>query len=393
MKNISYHDSLYAPFGGFLLNEDSFSAILLKKRYTSVVYCPNNEEREPGAMYPRAIVLEHNGEHNGKILATFECYTNKTPVFPIYESDDNAKSWKLAGQVEDNEKRFGCRYQPHLYEMPCDSGILTEGTILCAGNIIPDDFSSTSLMLYKSSDCGKTWEYLSEIVNGGRADVDMKTDEKRPVWEPFLITDEKGVLYCFYSDEQYLDSENYNQALFHKKSTDGGQTWSEAVVDIAFSDGLLRPGMPVIAKIAGNKYIMVYEMVNQDRVPVYFRISDSLDDWGELDFIGNPVIAANGSYISGTPYVTWIPYGGKEGTILISGRGFSHIVANSCGGKGFWEEMDELLPVDNHYGFSGYSQCLLPICGNRKLLNLCPINMSKNKAMISAVVADMYERL
>lgn len=62
MKNISYHDSLYAPFGGFLLKEDSFSAIQLKKRNTSVVYCPDHEEREPGAMYPRAIVLEHNGD-------------------------------------------------------------------------------------------------------------------------------------------------------------------------------------------------------------------------------------------------------------------------------------------------------------------------------------------
>ena len=190
-----------------------------------------------------------------------------------------------------------------------------------------------------------------------------------------------------------MDSENYNQALLHKKSTDGGYTWSKAIVDVAFSDGQLRPGMPVVAKIAKDKYIMVYEMVNQDRVPVYFRISDSLDDWGEIDFIGNPVIAANGSYISGTPYVTWVPYGGEEGTIFISGRGFSHIVANSCNGKGFWEEMDELLPVDNHYGFSGYSQCIIPISEKKKLLNLCPINMSSDKAMISAVVADMYERI
>ena len=36
MKNINYHDSLYAPFGGFLLNEDSFSAVQLKKRHSSV---------------------------------------------------------------------------------------------------------------------------------------------------------------------------------------------------------------------------------------------------------------------------------------------------------------------------------------------------------------------
>ena len=145
MKNINYHDSLYAPFGGFLLNEDSFSAVQLKKRHSSVVYCPRHEEREPGSMYPRAIVLNHNGENNGKILATFECYTYKTPVFPIYESNDNARSWKFIGRVEDKEKGFGCRYQPHLYEMPCDSGKVKEGTILCAGNIIPNDFSSTSL--------------------------------------------------------------------------------------------------------------------------------------------------------------------------------------------------------------------------------------------------------
>lgn len=392
MKNINYNDTLYADNGNFLLQGEPLGNITLKRNHTSVVYCPSEDKPEPGSMYPRAIELQHNGENNGKLLATFECYVSDEPVFPIYESENQARSWNLISRIEDNESHLGCRYQPHLYELSCNSGDLEEGTILCAGNIIPEDNSSTSLRLYKSADCGLNWEYISEIVNGGRAEVDIKNDAQRPVWEPFIITDSKGVLYCFYSDEQFMNPNKYNQALLHKKSQDGGKTWSEPIVDVAFGDGKLRPGMPVIAKIANEKYIMVYEMVNEPGVPVYFRISDSLDSWGEADFKGNPVVSVDGSYISGTPYVTWISAGGEEGTILISGRGFSHIVANSNDGKGFWEKQEQFLWVDNQYWFSGYSQCLVPLDGGSKLLNLCPVNCTDKKAMIQAAVASVYEK-
>lgn len=392
MENIDYKNSLYADNGCFLLPREPLANIVLKKSHTSVIYCPTEKKPEPGAMYPRAIELKHNVENNGKILATFECYVSDEPTFKIYESDDQARSWKLLSKIYDKESHFGCRYQPHLYEMPCNSGDLKEGTVLCAGNIIPKDNSSTSLRLYKSDDCGGSWEYVSEIIAGGRAEVDIKNGTQRPVWEPFLLADSNGCLYCFYSDEQYMASDNYNQALFHKKSFDGGKTWSEPIVDIAFNDGKLRPGMPVIAEIANGHYIMVYEMVNEPGVPVYFRISDSLDDWGEPGFKGNPVISVDGSYISGTPYVTWISAGGNDGTILISGRGFSHIVANSNGGKGFWEKQEQLLWIDNQYWFSGYSQCLVPICNEEKLLNISPVNCSDKKAMIQAAVANVYEK-
>lgn len=70
---------------------------------------------------------------------------------------------------------------------------------------------------------------------------------------------------------------------------------------------------------------MVYEMVNQDKIPVYFRISDSIEDWGDRDFMGNPVCAADGSYLTGTPYVSWIPQGGPDGNHIGDGRGFSQI--------------------------------------------------------------------
>ena len=166
--NIDVHDTLYESNGTFRPAQDA-AKILLKKRYSSVVYCPASDERAPGAMYPRCIVLEHNGEKNGILLATFECYTHSEPVFPIYESTDRAESWHLKSRIEDLETHLGCRYQPHLYELPADCGGLKEGTLLCAGNVIPDDFSTTSLRLYKSEDAGESWSYVSEIVSGGFA--------------------------------------------------------------------------------------------------------------------------------------------------------------------------------------------------------------------------------
>lgn len=391
MKNMDYHGSLYAPFGGFLLDKIPFSNVILKKDYSSLVYCPKVGERVPGAMYPRAIELKK--KNKGKILATFERYTYGQPYFPIYESSDLGKTWIEISKIEDKESGFGCRYQPHLYELQSKCGELEAGTVLCAGNIIPDDFSTTSLRIYISNDSGKNWEYLSEVAQGGRAEVDLTNGERRPVWEPFLMDDGNGVLYCFYSDEQYDREKGYNQALLHRKSVDGGMTWMEPVIDVGFKGNILRPGMPVIAKLGNSEYIMVYEMVNQDRVPVYFRKSKTLDDWGDMDFMGNPIISANGEYLSGTPYITWIPYGGEKGTLLATGRGFSHIMANSLAGEGFWVRQEKMFEVDNQYGFSGYSQCVVPIDEGKKILNLCPVHISTTSAMIGAAVADVYEKV
>lgn len=390
MNHYSVHDTLYEENGNFRLTKEE-CGILLKKKKSSVVYCPKEDERRPGAMYPRCICLAHNGEKNGTLLATFECYSHGTPVFPIYESNDDGESWHRLSEIRDEEKGFGCRFQPHLLELPLTCGTVEEGTILCAGNIIPSDFSSSCLHLYQSTDCGKTWSFLSEIVSGGHAVVDPREpDANRPVWEPFLTVTPDGKLICFYSDERRAAGSGYNQLLAHKVSPDGGRTWGEEKIDVAFPGGRLRPGMPVVAALPRGRFIMVYEMVNQDKIPVYFRISDSIEDWGDRDFMGNPVCAADGSYLTGTPYVSWIPQGGSEGTILVTGRGFSHIMANSRMGEGFFVKLDSLVDIDNTCGFAGYSQCILPLHGGKQVLNLCPRQISGELALIEAAVADVY---
>ncbi len=391
MKNICLHDTLYERNGGVLMNKDA-AMITLKKRTSSVVYTPKIDERRPGSMYPRCIVLNHSAEKPGALLATFECYTNDIPVFPIFESLDDGASWHLLSKIEDKEKGFGCRYQPHLFELPQKVGDLPAGTILCAGNIIPQDMSQTILQLYQSQDGGKTWSFMSEIVSGGVAGVDPQgqPDERRPVWEPFLELTEKGELICFYSDERYAASKKWNQMLAHKVSPDGGKTWGPEVVDIAYADGNLRPGMPIVTRMADGRCVMVYEMVNQDTIPVYFRISDTIEDWGEPDFMGNPIRCADGSFITGTPYVLWIPQGGEKGTLLASGRAFGHILANSNAGEGPWEKMPKLIDIDNTCGFCGYSQCLVPLHGGKQILNLCSRQIAPTLAQIECAVADVY---
>jgi len=391
--NICFHDTLYSPNGGVLQKKDE-AQITLKKRTSSVVYTPSVDERRPGAMYPRCIVLNHNEEKPGALLATFECRAKTFPVFPILESLDDGASWHLLSKVEDKKYGWGCRYQPHLFELPQKVGDLEAGTILCAGNVIPDDKSKTLLVLYKSVDGGVTWDFVSEIIAGGVAGTDPLgvPDEDRPVWEPFLELTEKGELICFYSDERFKESKGWNQMLAHMVSHDGGLTWDEPVVDVAFADGKLRPGMPIITRMGDGRYVMVYEMVIQDAIPVYFRVSDSIEDWGDPDFMGNPVRCVDGSYITGTPYVLWIPQGGEKGTLLATGRGYSHILANSNGGEGPWEKMPCLTELDNQCRFCGYSQCLVSLHGGSQILSLCPRQVNSELAQIECSVADVYEK-
>ena len=59
MSNLSFHDTIFGPRGHGLINVDA-AMITLKERTHGVVYTPKEDERRPGAMYPRCIVLNHN---------------------------------------------------------------------------------------------------------------------------------------------------------------------------------------------------------------------------------------------------------------------------------------------------------------------------------------------
>lgn len=332
-----------------------------------------------GAMYPRAIQIKHQEGSKGNLLATFEHYMHREPSFPIYRSTDKGETWHLLSEVEDTRNRWGMKFQPHLFELPRQVGEFPAGTIFCSGNSIPADLSATELLVYVSKDGGKSWEFLSSIIKGGRAIYPNTTDT--PVWEPFLGLDSSGRLVAYYSDERYYD-DKLDQLLAHKVSEDGGKTWGKEVFDVAVPDGKTRPGMAVVAKLGNGKYIMVYELVGVEGIPVHYKISNDGIDWGNPAETGKRIENKEGHFLKSTPYVIWTPYGGKNGTIIASGMGINvngevkgnGYMINKNSGEGEWTYLEAPISYNPTDPPGGYSQTMITLDeSGKEILQLVPV--------------------
>ncbi len=309
----------------------------------STMYTPGSSAPTPGSLYARAIQLANQSttSNNGKMYATFEQYSSGTPVFPIYESTNSGQSWTQVGSVQDTVNGWGMRYQPQLFELPQAIGSLAKGTLLCAGNSIPNDLSKTKIDLYKSTDLGRTWSYVSSIASGGRADPSGAYD---PVWEPFLMV-YNNKLICFYSDE--TDSA-HSQKIVHKTSTNG-TSWGSLVEDVALSTQNYRPGMPVVAKMANGQYIMTFEVVNYASTnPIFFKTSSNPESWNASS-VGTQISGGRG-----TPYVAVMP----NGKVVVSDWSTDNLYVNSSNGSGSWTKVACTIT-------HGYSRCLLPLANGR----------------------------
>ena len=111
----------------------------------STLYTPPTGASAPGSLYGRAMQAS-----DGSLYATFEQYTSGTPVFPIYKSTDNGNTWNQVGSAQDTQHNYGMRYHPFLYQLPQAVGDMPTETLVCAGNCIPNDLSSTEIDLYYS---------------------------------------------------------------------------------------------------------------------------------------------------------------------------------------------------------------------------------------------------
>ena len=364
---------------------------------TDTLYVPGQSDPTPGAMYPRVICLEHQPKGgNGVLLATFEHYIPGMRSFPIYRSADNGKSWTLLTRVEDTYLKVGNKYQPVLYELPQKAGDNPAGTILLSGNAIPASNASTELVLYKSTDGAKTWEFVSSIVKGGRA----TTRNESPVWEPFLNLDKKGNLVCFYSDEG-SKAVGYNQLLCHKVSPDGGKTWGDVVLDVAIPDKTTRPGMVTIAQLPDGRFLMTYEVVGIRNNPVYFRYSLDGDNWGDYKDLGTRIVDSKGNFMSGTPYVIWTPVGGKNGTLIATskserrdsaavGNGF---MINRNLGQGPWTFVPSDIKYDAGRQSGGYSQAMGLMNKGKSMCHMVPVPYQGNKSKIVYTIYDLNKLL
>jgi hypothetical protein len=281
---------------------------------------------DPGVMYARSITLHHNGEANGTLVSTFEVYRNAgAPVFPVYRSGDAGKNWTSVSQVTDTVNGYGMRWNPEIYELPAPLGTLPAGTLLVSGLSVPSDMSSTEILLYASTDIGKTWKLLSSVAKGGAAKVQ---DPNTPIWEPVLLMRD-GKLIVYYSDQR--DNAKHSQKLVHQVTTNG-RTWGPVVDDVVYPAQSARPGMATVAQLPGGRWIMTYEYCGapQGSCPVYYKIATDPEKFLQAD--DNQIILDDGTKPCCQPFVVWTPAGGPQGTIVVSDGGQTALAVNTAGG-------------------------------------------------------------
>ncbi|MCO5590305.1 hypothetical protein L7F22_044274 [Adiantum nelumboides] len=278
-------------------------ASILKRDFSTTIFTPPSSYEVPRTLYARSLMLTVN-DASGTLLSTWENYSRGVTWFPIFRSTNHGQSWSPLSNVTDQVNGWGLRYQPILYELKQDFAGYKAGSILLAGNSIPEDLSATKIDLYISTDKGSTWKFLSNIAKGGEADP---TNGKTPVWEPFLMV-YNNQLHCFYSDQR---DTKYGQKLVHQSTTDL-KTWSNVVDDVTDSDYNARPGMATIAQMGNGNYIMTFEYCGTKNCDVYYKISNDPTRWNNL--ASTQLIAKDGTAPSSSPFTIWTPVGAQSGS-------------------------------------------------------------------------------
>jgi hypothetical protein len=136
------------------------------------------------------------------------------------------------------------------------------------------------------------------------------------LWEPELAIDGQGRLVCYYSDET---RPGHDQVIMEAASPDGGATWGPGTVIVA-PGRHDRPGMPVVRRLPDASYLMVYEVCGGSAsCKVYYRRSPDGWTWGDPGDRGTEARTVAGRNLYHAPTVTWVPGGGPQGTILLVG--------------------------------------------------------------------------
>jgi len=259
--------------------------------------------------------------------------------FPIYKSTDGGKHWSHISNVTDQVNGWGLRYQPFLYLLPQSIGKYPAGTLLLVGNSIPTDLSETQIDIYASTDAGYTWEFVSHVAHGGAAVPDNGIPA---VWEPFLMV-YKNQLICYYSDQR---DAAYGQKLVHQTSTDL-LSWAAVVNDVTYPVYTDRPGMTTVTLLPNGKYMMTYEFGGGPladgsttyEFPVYYRINSNPLVFANST--GYPLVSQDGTQPTSSPYITWTPAGGVNGTIVVTSGTLTEIFTNTqLGDVGSWVKVE-----------------------------------------------------
>ncbi len=154
---------------------------------------------------------------------------------------------------------------------------LPHGEILLTGRSLIEG-QSYRLPVYRSRDGGQSWHIFSTIdSNEGPAGM-LK---QRGLWEPHFFFLSDGRLAVAYANEKHAAAKpSFSQICSERVSNDSGKTWGDEIMLAAQTGGgKLRPGMPVVTRMADGKFIAVYEVVGVGDADVFCKISDDGAHW------------------------------------------------------------------------------------------------------------------
>jgi hypothetical protein len=182
-------------------------------------------------------------------------------------SSDNARKWSFLSEVADGRRFLD---NGELIQLP-------DGAVLLAGRSLIEA-ESYRLPVYRSTDAGRTWNYLSNIdANEG----DPGTLQARGLWEPHFYFPADGRLAVAYANEKHASKRSaFSQVCSVRISPDFGKSWgNEIILAAERGGGKLRPGMPVVERMANGRFIAVYEVVEIGDADVFYKLSDDGAHW------------------------------------------------------------------------------------------------------------------
>lgn len=331
-----------------------------------VLYSPNLGTYPNGtAGYPRAIRVDHDGSTAQTMLATFARGGHNAPTtLPIYRSTNGGASWAQVSTISSNTPGWDIE-APTLFEVPRNIPGLNQGDILAAGTAWSvGNYTTQKVEVFKSTNDGTSWTYLSTCTQTSG----LPNTWGHGIWEPTFLVADDNTLACFISDERPANSPTSNQVIGHYTSTNGGVIWSGAqTLDVSFpADNLARPGMQTFAELPNGTFVMSYEMcrdaTNADHAcEVYVKFSNDGLNWGAAGSAGTLVQTTDGRQLLHTPYISWMPGGGPNGTILLSGQ---RVVSGPTGTKAVLAESGSVLFANTNLGVGAWTELEAPVTVN-----------------------------
>ena len=240
-----------------------------------IFLCVNHAKSADLIAWGETVVLEENPSswarlvklENGDWLAAYAVFGDPIGTkIRIKKSADNMRSWSYLTEFSEEGRKID---NANLVR-------ISNGDVLLAARSLIDK-KSYRVQVYKSSDGGKNFNFLSIID----ANENPESAENVGVWEPFLIELSPEKLAAFYASEKYSKSDpSFSQIISEKISTDGGKTW-EAESRAVAEAGKSRPGEPNLVKLPNGKYVLFYEVCGSEDCAGHFSVSDDGENWSK----------------------------------------------------------------------------------------------------------------